>query len=63
METTWLTREEAAEWLNVSVSTVTHIVNEMQAKGLPGVWRDGRHFLRINQNDMNEYLRKRRFTQ
>ena len=59
MDRTWLTREEGAEWLKCSESTVTHIVNEMEAKGLPGVWRDRGHFLRVNQEDMNEYLRRR----
>lgn len=58
--TDWLTRTEAADWLRVHPDTVTNIVNEMEAEGLPGIWREGRGFLRVNKQDMSDYLRTRR---
>lgn len=59
-ETIWLTREQAAEWLNVCVSTVTAIAREMDEFGFDGIWREGRSFLRINKKAMSEYLFQRR---
>lgn len=57
--TTWLTREGAANWLGVCVNTISNIVREMEEAELPGIWRGDNGFLRINQDDMSEYLRKR----
>ena len=59
METTWMTREQAAEWLGVSTRTITNIVKEMVRAGCDGIWQEP-GFLRINKLDMSNYLRKRR---
>ena len=59
MENTWMTREQAAAWLSVCLNTVSNIVREMEEAELPGIWRGDNGFLRINQDDMSEYLRRR----
>jgi len=60
MYDTWLTRTEAAEWLRCSPAKASYVIKEMEALGLPGVWRDGKNFVRVNQGAMSEYLYKRR---
>mgnify|MGYP002522617644 CR=1 FL=1 len=59
MENVWMTREQAAAWLSVCLNTVSNIVREMEEAELPGIWRGDNGFLRINQDDMSEYLRRR----
>jgi len=60
MNDTWLTRTEAAEWLRCSPAKASYVIKEMEALGLPGVWREGKNFVRVNQGAMSEYLKKRR---
>lgn len=55
MQNTWLTREQAAVWLNCHPDTVSNIVKEMEQEQLPGIWKEGR-FLRIHQQSMSDYL-------
>ena len=59
MNDTWLTRTEAAEWLRCSPAKASYVIREMEALGLPGVWREGKNFVRVNQGAMSEYLYKR----
>ena len=51
----WLTRKEAAAYLKCSERTITTITGQMKN----GVLRNGKNFLRINKNDLNEFLRRR----
>ena len=55
----WMTREAAAAWLGVCTNTISNIVKEMEEINSPGIWRGDNGFLRINQYDMSNYLRKR----
>ena len=59
METTWLTITQAADWLQIHPNTVTKLIKEMESADMDGIYRSGT-CVRINQADMNRYLRKRR---
>lgn len=57
MYDTWLTREQAAEWLSCSTAKISDLVREMERNGYEyGIFREGRPFLRINKAAMNDYL-------
>lgn len=57
--TIWLTRSEAAEMLKCSKGKVDHIIREMKDLDMDGIFED-EHFLRLNQQVLNEYVFKRR---
>ena len=61
MNDTWLTREQAAEWLSCSTRKITCLAQEMEQCGYAdGVFREGRPFLRINKAALNDYIFHRR---
>lgn len=55
----WLTRQEAADWLQCSRGKVDHIIREMKDLELDGIWEDV-HFIRIHKEAMRDYIYKRR---
>ena len=59
---TWMTRQDAADWLGCSVDKISRICNEMDEFGVDGVFRreDGKLF-RVNQKAISDYLYHRRF--
>lgn len=59
METTWLTITQAANWLQVHPNTVAKLIKEMEGADMDGIYRSGT-CVRINQADMNRFLRTRR---
>ena len=56
MNDTGLTRTEVAEWLRCSPAKASYVIKEMEALGLPGVWREGKNFVRVNKSAMSDYL-------
>ena len=54
----WLNREQAAARLGVSTRTISNYASEMIAAGAPGVVRRGHNFLRVELNQMMQFLGK-----
>ena len=55
---TYVTRQQAAEYFQYHPNTITHICNEMRAKGIAGVTGKGRG-VRISLEKITWYLERR----
>lgn len=56
---TWLSRHQAAEWLEVNPATISNIIKEMETMGMDGIYRQG-NLLRVRKDVLNDYLYHRR---